>query len=271
MKSGHRADTGRWYAARMQRHADIPDLVDIHCHLLPSVDDGAQDLQAGLGLAKAAVLSRITTAILTPHVFPGRFPNDLPGLRPKFQAFRKTLDSAGIALAVHLGGEVHLTPDSLEMAADGRAPMLGGWQGSKVMLLEFPDGLIPVGALNAVRWLLRAGIVPMIAHPERNKAVMRSPDAIEPFVREGCLLQLTAASVCGWFGPRAHDTAHELLRREQVFAVATDAHNLRYRPPVLIDAWCTLRDTYGDELATRLCAVNPATIIAGRATLGLDA
>ncbi|MEB2317214.1 MAG: capsular biosynthesis protein [Pseudomonadota bacterium] len=254
----------------MQLHADIPDLVDIHCHLLPSIDDGAQDLQAGLGLARAAVLGGIRTAILTPHVFPGRFDNRLENLQPVFESFRKAIDSAGIGLTVHLGGEVHLTPESLEMAADGRAPMLGGWQGSKVMLLEFPDGHIPVGALNAVRWLMRAGIVPMIAHPERNKAVMRSVDAIEPFVREGCLLQLTAASVCGWFGPRAHDTAHELLRREQVTAVATDAHNLRYRPPVLIDAWSALRDTYGDELATRLCAVNPATIIAGRVALGLD-
>lgn len=255
----------------MQEPSDIPDLVDIHCHLLPSIDDGAQDLQAGLGLAKAAVIGGITTAILTPHVFPGRFENDLPGMRPKFEAFRRALDSAGIGLAVHLGGEVHLTPESLEMAVDGRAPMLGGWQGSKVMLLEFPDGLIPVGALNAVRWLMRAGIVPMIAHPERNKAVMRAPDAIEPFVREGCLLQLTAASVCGWFGPRAHDTAHELLRRGQVTAVATDAHNLRYRPPVLIDAWCALRDTYDADLATRLCATHPAAIVAARAPLGIDA
>lgn len=255
----------------MQQYADIPDLVDIHCHLLPWVDDGAQDLQAGLGLAKAAAVSRISTAILTPHVFPGRFDNDLPSLRPEFAAFRKALESAGIALELHLGGEVHLTPESLEMAVDGRAPLLGGWQGAKVMLLEFPDGHIPVGALNAVRWLMRAGIVPMIAHPERNKAVMRSPDAIEPFVREGCLLQLTAASVCGWFGPRAFDTAHELLRREQVTAVATDAHNLRYRPPVLIDAWCRLRDTYDADLATLLCATNPAAIVAGRAELGLDA
>lgn len=255
----------------MQQYADIPDLVDIHCHLLPWVDDGAQDLQAGLGLAKAAAVSRISTAILTPHVFPGRFDNDLPSLRPEFAAFRKALESAGIALELHLGGEVHLTPESLEMAVDGRAPLLGGWQGAKVMLLEFPDGHIPVGALNAVRWLMRAGIVPMIAHPERNKAVMRSPDAIEPFVREGCLLQLTAASVCGWFGQRAYDTAHELLRREQVTAVATDAHNLRYRPPVLIDAWCRLRDTYDADLATLLCATNPAAIVAGRAEVGLDA
>src|SRR5690606_16961407 len=133
------------------------------------------------------------------------------------------------------------------------------------------DGHIPVGAINAVRWLMRAGIVPMIAHPERNKAVMRSPDAIEPFVREGCLLQLTAASVCGWFGPRCHDTAHELLRRGQVTAVATDAHNLRHRPPVLVDAWCALRDTYDADLATLLVARKPVTIAAGRAPLGLDA
>jgi len=254
----------------MQQQSDIPDLVDIHCHLLPWIDDGAQDLQAGLGLAKASVIGRITTSILTPHVFPGRFDNQLETLRPEFDAFRRAIDSAGIGLTVHLGGEVHLTPESLEMAVDGRAPMLGGWQGARVMLLEFPDGHIPVGAINAVRWLMRAGIVPMIAHPERNKAVMRSPDAIEPFVREGCLLQLTAASVCGGFGRRCFDTAHELLRREQVTAVATDAHNLRFRPPVLIDAWCALRDTYDADLASLLCATQPAAIVAGRAQLGLD-
>src|SRR5690606_10668074 len=132
-----------WYAGRMQQHPGIPDLVDIHCHLLPSVDDGAQDLQAGLGLAKASVIGRITTAVLTPHGFPGRFDDQVDTLRPDLEAFRRAIDSAGIALTVHLGGEVHLTPETLEMAVDGRAPMLGGWQGAKLMLLEFPDGHIP--------------------------------------------------------------------------------------------------------------------------------
>lgn len=248
----------------------IPDLVDVHCHMLPWIDDGAEDLDAGLALAEAAVRNHIRQAILTPHVFPGRYDNQLDSLRPGFMAFRHALESTGLDLEIHLGGEVHLLPETLEMAIDGRAPMLGGWQGSKVMLLEFPDAQIPVGALNAVRWLIRAGIIPMIAHPERNKAVMHSPDAITPFVQEGCLLQLTAASVCARFGKRAYETAHVLLQRGQVTVVATDAHNLRFRPPMLAEAWLALREAFDADLATQLCATRPASIVAARSALGID-
>ncbi len=98
---------------------------------------------------------------------------------------------------------MRLLPETLEMVASGTAPFLGGYEGKRVMLMELPDGQIPVGTLQAVKFLLRANVVPLIAHPERNKEVMRNPAKLEPLVKEGCLTQLTAASVTGAFGTSA--------------------------------------------------------------------
>lgn len=240
------------------------NMIDLHCHYLPGVDDGASDLETGIALARAAAENGIREAVLTPHILAGRWNNTRSSLEPRFDAFQRAVVEAGIDIALHLGAEVHLLPESLALFEAGEVPALGVWKGRRVILLEFPDGGIPVGAINAVEFLLQRGAIPMIAHPERNKDVMRSTSKIEPFVRAGCLLQLTAASVCGWFGKHAHQSALALLDAGWVTAVATDAHNLRYRPPVLAEARYTLRTRYGLEAAEVLTQRNPAAIIAGR-------
>jgi protein-tyrosine phosphatase len=239
-------------------------VIDLHCHYLPAVDDGACDLAAGLALVRSAADNGVVAAVLTPHVFAGRWDNTLAVLRPKFREFRAAVARAGIGIELHLGAEVHLLPESLELYAAGDLPCLGTWNGSRVILLEMPDGAIPVGAMKAVEFLMRRGAVPMIAHPERNKDVMRSLSKLEPFVKAGCLLQLTAASVCGWFGAPAHRSAHEILERGWATVVATDAHNLVHRPPVLAEARHVLQTQYGEDEATLLTEVHPRMIVAGR-------
>ena len=236
-------------------------MIDIHCHYLPGVDDGPQDLQSGLGLAKAAVANGIHTAVLTPHIYPGRWSNSLSLLVPLFEAFKRSVEKAGISLELHLGAEVHLLPESIALFESDELPTIGTWEGREVILLELSDARIPVGALKAVEFLLAHGVVPMIAHPERNKEVMRSPARIEPFVRAGCLLQLTAASVCGWFGKAAHEASLTLLDEGWVTAIATDSHNLLHRPPVLAEARDVVRLRYGEGAATALTQTNPATIV----------
>jgi protein-tyrosine phosphatase len=107
----------------------------------------------------------------------------------------------------------------------------------------------------------------MIAHPERNRDVMRAPNRLAPFIDAGCLVQLTAASVCGWFGVAAHRAALAILDAGWATAVATDAHNLRHRPPVLADARRALRMRFGPEAAVTLTETNPGAIVAGRPAL----
>jgi protein-tyrosine phosphatase len=239
-------------------------MIDLHCHYLPGVDDGAPDLESGIALVQAAAANGIRVAVLTPHAFAGRWDNTLAVLRPKFREFRAAVARAGIGIELHLGAEVHLLPESLKLYAAGDLPCLGTWNGSRVILLEMPDGAIPVGAMKAVEFLMRRGAVPMIAHPERNKDVMRSLSKLEPFVKAGCLLQLTAASVCGWFGAPVHRSAHEILERGWATVVATDAHNLAHRPPVLAEARHVLHIQYGKDAAALLTQVRPGMIVAGR-------
>lgn len=246
-------------------------MIDIHTHYLPAVDDGARDIQESIALVRLAVRDGARQVVLTPHVFGGRWDNTLGDLKPRFEAFRRLIASKGIAVDLFLGAEVHLLPESLALVERGDVPYIGGWEGERVLLLELHDGRIPPFAVSAVRHLRRLGVRPIIAHPERNKAVMADPDCLEPFLAEGCLLQLTAASIVGRFGPQAERAAFELLDRRWVQVVASDAHNGRYRPPMLRAAKAELKKRFGTVLAESLLERAPAKLIAARAALGIDA
>ena len=160
-------------------------MIDLHCHLLPGVDDGARTMEDALTLAEAAVANGVKASVLTPHVYPGVFDNRLSTLRPVYEEYRDALARAGIALDVHLGGEVHLHPDAFELLEADDLPMIGGMDGLKVMLLEFPDGSIPPGSDVACRMFADQGIRWLIAHPERNKAVTARPDHHQALPRHG--------------------------------------------------------------------------------------
>lgn len=238
-------------------------MVDLHCHFLPGVDDGAPDLEKALELARAAHENGVHTAVLTPHIYPGRWDNTLSSLTPRFEQFRQAVEDAGIPLKLRLGGEVHLLPECLRLFEERELPAVGRWDNFEVILLEFPDGSIPVGAMNAVEFLLRRGGLPMLAHPERNKGVVRSLEKLRPFVEVGCLVQLTAASVCGWFGSSAHQTALAILDAGWTTVVATDSHNMRHRPPVLAQARDVLAVRYGLDAARLLTETTPLAIVSG--------
>jgi protein-tyrosine phosphatase len=236
-------------------------VIDLHCHYLPFVDDGADSLQEAIALATASSYDGIRHAVLTPHVFPGQWENTASSLAAAFRAFRTMLRTSNLEFDVSLGGEVRLLPESLELAARDELTTLGSWEGGRVQLLELPDAHIPAGTHKAIEFLLARGYRPMIAHPERNKDVMRDPRRILPLVNMGCLLQLTAASVVGQFGPQAHKTALQLLDAGIVTVIASDAHNLEHRPPRMGLARATLEARYGAEAAALLTELNPGRIV----------
>lgn len=236
-------------------------MIDLHCHLLPGVDDGAVDLSEAVSLARLAVADGITHAVLTPHVHPGRYDNSIAGLLPHFTQFRDALAEAGVPLVVSLAGEVRLSPEVLQLAMADELPFIGGWNGYKVVLLELPHSHIPPGSDKLVKWLLARNILPMIAHPERNKDIIHNLDKILPFVDLGCLFQITAMSVTGEFGVPAHQRAHEILENNWATVVATDAHNQQHRPPVLSKARQVIEQMYGAERAVLLFDKNPQLIL----------
>ena len=216
-------------------------MIDIHCHLLPGIDDGPPTVEAALALAQALVEDGITHVVVTPHVFPGRFENRRSSILEEHARFVVLLAEAKIELEVICAGEVRLTPEVLDLLALDELPFLGQVAQYRTLLLEMPDGQVPLGALNFVRYLLAHYVRPVIAHPERNRGVMASLDRLQPLIDEGCYVQVTAGSLVGQFGARAQAVAAELLERCWVQAVASDAHNLTGRRPRMRDAaqWIT--------------------------------
>jgi len=206
-------------------------MIDLHCHLLPGIDDGPKTLEAALDLCRRVVANGILQAVTTPHIIPGRYDNDKASITQVWNDLKQELSAAGIALELGMAAEVRLDPVIMDMLKADRIPFLGEYDGAPVLLLEFPHTHIPPGSMEFVKWLLKEGIRPMIAHPERNGDVIGNVRKIEPFVKAGCLLQITAASLEGIFGIEEKRRGIQLLKKGWVTIIASDAHNLSGRLP----------------------------------------
>jgi len=238
-------------------------MIDIHCHLLPGIDDGPPDIDTALALARACVDDGIRCVVATPHVFPGRYDNDSLTVQAAHTAFARRLADEGIPLQLLWAGEARCTPELLDLALAQRLPLLGQSDGMHNLLLEMPDGQIPLGAITLVRRLGAMRVRPVFVHPERNRAVMDDPGRLQAFIDEGCLVQVTAGSVIGQFGSRAQATAHQLLQAGWVTAIASDAHNLKGRLPRMREARAWLQQHLGEAVALQLTETGPAALCQG--------
>lgn len=208
-------------------------MIDLHSHLLPGIDDGAPDMDAALALARMAQESGTTHLMCTPHIHAGRYDNTPATIHAAKEALQAALRLAQIEVQIAAAAEVRFDMEIMVGVKEERIPFLGEWQGRQVLLLEFPHSEIPFGAERLTQWLLQQGVVPMIAHPERNKGIMRSPARLQPFIQQGCLLQVTAGALTGRFGAAAQAVAEGLLKEGLVTILASDAHNAQHRPPLL--------------------------------------
>ena len=239
-------------------------MIDIHCHLLPGIDDGARTMADALAMARVATGDGIEFAVMTPHLHPGRYENTRSSTVEPLREFRAALKKEKIPLEIGIAAEVRLAIEILPLLERDEVPFLGELEGYRILLLEFPHSHIPHRAENLIAKLLDMKVRPIIAHPERNKDVIRHLAKIEPFVEMGCLLQLTASAVAGRFGRGAHLRARQLLEKGVVNVLATDAHNLKGRRPVLREGMQAAAEIVGDEEAYAMVYENP------RAILGLD-
>ena len=242
-------------------------MIDLHCHLLPGIDDGPKTLDAAIKLARHAVASGIVKSIVTPHIVPGQYDNSLPGIRKAVADFRAELAARHIPLQIGFAAEARIGPELLALVETGQLPTFGVVEGYKIALIEFPDSHILPGSDKLVAWLLSHKVRPLIAHPERNKEVMRDVETIAPFVQAGCLLQVTAGSLTGVFGPRCQARARELLERGWVTAIASDAHDSPARLPELEPGRAAAEDIVGEAESWRLVRDRPASITDGNPAL----
>lgn len=239
-------------------------MIDLHCHLLPGLDDGPRTVEQALRLCRMAVEDGITHAIVTPHIHPGRWENTRQDILEALRLLKRALAEEGIPLRLGCAAEVRLTDQIMRQVTSGDIPFYGESGGYRIMLLEFPHGAIVPGSDKLVHWLMARGIRPLIAHPERNKQVMRDPGRLKPLIDAGCWLQVTAGSVVGGFGQRARKIARALLSEDVVTVVASDAHNHRSRPPQLSPAFTSIASEYGQERALRLMRDTPCAITASQ-------
>jgi protein-tyrosine phosphatase len=238
-------------------------MIDLHCHFLPGIDDGAQNLADALALAQAAADDGITYSVMTPHILPGRYENTRSSIEQAFKDFRSALRKARIPLHIGMAAEVRLSPEIVALLSQNEVPFLGELNGYRIILLEFPHTEITPGADKLIERLLKQKIRPLIAHPERNQDVIRDLSKIKPFVEMGCFLQITAGALVGHFGRGPQRRALELLEFDVFKVLASDAHNLTGRRPALREGMEAAAKVVGYQSAHDLVNQNPRMILRG--------
>jgi protein-tyrosine phosphatase len=233
-------------------------VIDIHSHILPELDDGSRSLQESIEMARMAAEDGIRQMVATPHAFNG-LSHD-PGTDEILRRTGALQKAVGPDLEILPGNEVHFTHDAPEQAAAGRATTLNR---QPYMLIEFPSIHVPLGAADLFAKVRRAGIVPILAHPERNQEIQRHPLKVAAFIHAGVRIQVTAMSVTGKFGSMALRTVETLLRHNAVHFIATDAHRAKSRPPILSEARDRAAEIIGPEAARKLVEDNPRAVVRG--------
>jgi len=235
-----------------------PAMIDLHCHLLPGLDDGAGDLTAALAMARLAAADGITTVACTPHIYPGLYPNTGPAIRCAVADLQSRLTGQGIPITLTAGADIHLTPDLLPGLRSRKLPSL---HGSRYFLLEPPHHVAPPQLEETVFGLVAAGYVPVITHPERLTWIEDDYDLVRRLAHGGAWLQLTAGSLTGRFGPVARYWAERLLDEGLVQLLATDAHDVNRRPPLLAEGYLAAARWVGAAEARHLVATRPQAIL----------
>jgi protein-tyrosine phosphatase len=235
--------------------------VDIHCHLLPGIDDGAKSWDESLAMARMAVADGIETVVVTPHQLGGFSQNHGDAIRERTEELSRRLAENEIPLTVLPGADVRIEAGMIGLVRQGEVLSLADHR--RHILLELPHEIyVPLDRLLSE--LKAAGMVGILSHPERNAGIMANPALVGPLVDAGCLMQITAGSLLGTFGPHSQSVAERLASDGLVHFVSTDAHGLKSRRPQLAGAHRRMAELVGPMLADQCCCTNPAAVAAGK-------
>ncbi len=242
----------------------ILEMIDLHCHILPQLDDGPQTMDEALMMCQMAYEDGIRTIVATPHVLNGLYQNDrsvtlnkIEELTSELRTHRPELD-----LRILPGSDAHLSETLIDKIDRGEAMTIG--DSGKYVLVEFPFQAIPAQTEALLFQLINRGWIPIITHPERNYEVMRKPDRYYEIIRMGCLGQVTAMSLTGEFGGDIKELSAKLMKSHLVHLIASDAHSALRRPPLLSSGVKAAEKIVGKTMATKMVTDYPRAILEGK-------
>jgi len=233
-------------------------MVDLHCHILPGLDDGPANMEESMAMAESAVADGITHVVATPHSSNEYFFGfaHVRQLRDELQA------KIGDRLKIATGCDFHLNPENLEsLRKDARQYCINQ---RDFLLVEFNEFSIPPAMDQTLHVIQLAGVQPVITHPERNGILRSRPERLKKWVRQGCFAQVTGGALTGGFGAGSQQDALRWIGEGLIHFVASDAHNTRTRPLRLQPAYNVVLDQFGEEKARALFHDNPLAAFEGR-------
>jgi protein-tyrosine phosphatase len=234
-------------------------VVDIHSHILPEVDDGPKSWDLSVAMCQAAAADGITHMVATPHAN-DRYHYDREYLQGLVAHLQRLI---GDSPKIILGCDFHLSYDNLQDCV--AHPTRYVIEGTRYQLVEFSNYGIPQQTADSFLKLGNCGITPIITHPERNPILRESPQRVLEWADQGCVVQMTGSALTGFWGDRTRRAALWLLEHQAVHVLATDAHDLEKRVPVLSTARDAAAAICGKDIAEAMVEANPRAIITNQA------
>jgi len=233
-------------------------MIDLHCHILPGIDDGAPDLAESLAMARIAIDDGIKITACTPHIYPGVYENNAAGIRKGMEALSQSLIEHGIPLKLIEGADTHVAPQLVRQLRDDLVPTLNR---SRFFLLEPPHHTAPPRFDEYVFYIVAAGYVPVITHPERLRWIEDHYPYFVKMAQQGAWMQLTTGSLTGHFGSRPRYWAERMLDEGLVHILASDGHGVHKRPPQMSAGRDVAEKLLGAAEATNLVWTRPLAIV----------
>jgi len=232
-------------------------MVDLHCHILSGMDDGARSFEESLAMAEMAIADGITHVVATPHASP-EFRFDQAKVRREAEKLQAAL---GNKLNLATGCDFHLSPENISALKKTRSPFC--IHQKDYLLVEFNEFAIPPAMDQKLYEIQLAGLRPIITHPERNAILRAQPERLEKWIRNGCYGQVTGGSLTGAFGSNIETASLEWIAQGLVHFIASDAHNTTSRPPKLLAAYRVVKKEFGNGKAEALFVDNPLAAFEG--------
>lgn len=233
-------------------------IVDIHSHILPGLDDGAQDVQESLHIASEAARNGVTDMIATPHFAGPYMIYDRGELENYVSTINDLIEKEGIDLKIHTGAEVFCSPKIIDLHKQGRLITLAG---SNYVLMDMPFDSIPFFFRDLIFQMSLSGLIVVLAHAERNMALQHDPRPIDDFIRQGALLQINTTSITGYLGSKSQKLARRLIKERKASVIASDAHSADGRGPNFDEAYKLVEQLSDTGYAEELMREMPQKII----------